>query len=91
MSASAQSVFSQTVDMSRLGSLAVSRNGFVFDPKSGQSFTVNATGLTTLELLQGGISAREIAVKLAEVYRVPLEVALGGVEGFLRQLARNLP
>lgn len=32
--------------------LAVSESGFVFDPVSGHSFTVNETGLAILHLLQ---------------------------------------
>lgn len=32
--------------------LALSENGFVFDPASGQSFTVNETGLAVLRLAQ---------------------------------------
>lgn len=32
--------------------LALSESGFVFDPSSGQSFTVNETGLAILRLAQ---------------------------------------
>jgi hypothetical protein len=32
--------------------LAVSESGFVFDPVSGQSFSVNETGLVVLHLAQ---------------------------------------
>ncbi|MBF0144107.1 MAG: PqqD family protein [Magnetococcales bacterium] len=78
-------------DMERLFGLAVSRNGFVFDPVSGQSFTVNATGLATLELLQRGASVQETARQVSEIYSVAWEVALSAVEGFIRQLADVLP
>ncbi len=85
-----QSIPSPPVDLVRLSNLAINRNGFVFDPKSGHSFTVNPTGLTTLELLQEGASTEEIARRLSKIHGVAMEIALGAVEGFVRQLARNL-
>ena len=36
----------------RLRQLAVSDTGFVFDPQTGQSFTVNATGRLVLDCLK---------------------------------------
>jgi hypothetical protein len=38
----------------RLESLAISPTGFVFDPRSGATFTVNATGRTIIEALRDG-------------------------------------
>ncbi|MBF0110167.1 MAG: PqqD family protein [Magnetococcales bacterium] len=84
------STLAPPMDPVRLENLAISRNGYVFDPKSGQSFTVNATGLMALELLQGGATAEDTAMALSRSYGVAREVALGSVEGFIRQLARNL-
>ncbi|MBF0154906.1 MAG: PqqD family protein [Magnetococcales bacterium] len=81
----------QRIENNRLGDLAVSPNGFAFDPRSGQSFTLNATGLIALEMLQSGASLEETAHKLAQLCGVAEEIALGAVEGFTRQLARSLP
>ena len=39
-------------DAKSLERLAVSESGFVFDPVSGHSFTVNETGLSILRALQ---------------------------------------
>lgn len=38
----------------RLASLAISPTGFVFDPRSGATFTVNDTGRTIIESLRDG-------------------------------------
>ena len=35
-----------------LNRLAISENGFIFDPASGNSFTVNPTGLLIIDLLK---------------------------------------
>ena len=40
--------------LDRLRQLAISDTGFVFDPFSGSTFTVNQTGLTILEGLRRG-------------------------------------
>ena len=45
----------QTVEFPKqalLSRLALSESGFVFDPVTGNSFTVNTTGLSILRMLQ---------------------------------------
>ncbi|MBF0311033.1 MAG: PqqD family protein [Magnetococcales bacterium] len=74
----------------RLHALAVSANGFAFDPRSGQSFTVNQTGIDTVELLLAGGSLETTVESLSTRYDVPADVVLGGVEVFIRQLSRYL-
>ena len=39
-------------DSKAIERLAISESGFIFDPVSGHSFTVNETGLAILRLLQ---------------------------------------
>ena len=48
--------------------LALSESGFVFDPVSGQSFTVNETGLELLRQLQQTTNLQEIQKSLADIY-----------------------
>ena len=50
--------------------LALSESGFVFDPVSGQSFTVNETGVALLRLLQQSTDLQEIQKSLADIYDV---------------------
>lgn len=42
------------IDPTLVQRLAVSDSGFIFDPVSGQSFSVNETGLRILRLLKEG-------------------------------------
>lgn len=74
----------------RLSRIAVSDTGFIFDPQTGQSFTLNRTGLVTLSHLKRGSTIDETADQLARQYGVTEEVALNSVEAFLLQLGRYL-
>jgi PqqD family protein of HPr-rel-A system len=57
-----------TLDTSRLRDLALSDQGFVFDPLSGYTFTVNPTGLLVLRLLKEGRPSAEIVRELQEAF-----------------------
>ncbi len=54
----------------RLKDLAVSDTGFLFDPYSGATFTLNATGRTILEGLKEDQCKDEILVALVEQFDV---------------------
>jgi hypothetical protein len=74
----------------RLQKLAVSDTGFVFDPQTGQSFTLNSTGLMSLNLLKKGTTVENTAACLAREYGVSVEVASSSLEAFLVQFGRYL-
>lgn len=46
--------------MSKLSSLAVSDNGFIFKPSTGESYTTNEIGLFIINLLRADKSGEEI-------------------------------
>jgi hypothetical protein len=50
--------------------LALSGSGFVFDPVSGHSFTVNATGYSVLRKLQQSVSVIELVDELHDEFDV---------------------
>lgn len=50
----------------RLADLAISDSGFVFDPYTGASFSVNATGLALLRALKDGTTDRDELVTTLE-------------------------
>jgi len=50
--------------------LAISESGFVFDPVSGHSFTVNETGLDILRSLQMNRSLDRLQQRLSAEYEV---------------------
>lgn len=50
--------------------IAVSDNGFVFNPASGESFMVNPVGLGMLNMMRKGQSQEQIVAAIQEDYRV---------------------
>ena len=56
--------------MQRIKDLAVSDSGFLFDPLSGSTFTVNQTGRTILEGLKAGSGRDGIVAQLADTFAV---------------------
>ncbi len=74
----------------RLSKFAISDRGFLFDPETGQSFTLNATGLVAMNHLKNGETIEETAKHLADEFKVPHETAVNSVEAFLIQLGRYI-
>ena len=79
-------------DLKSVERLAISESGFVFDPVSGHSFTVNETGLAILRSLQSDRhldSLRERLLAEYDVEKTTLDRDLLEYLGSLRdQLAR---
>lgn len=48
----------------------MSETGFVFDPTSGESYSINREGQAIMALLKEGKSAEEISVKMCEEYEI---------------------
>jgi len=69
--------------------LAISKDGFVFDPATGNSYTVNSTGLFILNLLREGKSEDEIVSALVENFDVSENEARRDLLDFLEQLRIN--
>ena len=72
--------------MQRLRSLALNPDGFAFDPTTGESFTLNSTGLALLEALRAGRDPEELAADLAGRFDVTPEDASRDVDDFLERL-----
>ncbi|WP_456341501.1 HPr-rel-A system PqqD family peptide chaperone [Thermovibrio sp.] len=75
--------------MGKLQKLAMSDEGFIFDPETGSSFTVNQTGLFILKLLKEGKSQEEVVEALTEEFDVSREEAARDLIDFLEQLRLN--
>ncbi|WP_456457212.1 HPr-rel-A system PqqD family peptide chaperone [Thermovibrio sp.] len=69
--------------------LAISKDGFIFDPATGNSYTVNSTGLFILNLLREGKSEEEIVDALVENFDVSQDEAKRDLLDFLEQLRIN--
>ena len=55
--------------------LALSGSGFVFDPVSGHSFTVNTTGYSVLRKMQKAVNVIEMVDELHDEFGVEASVA----------------
>ncbi len=56
--------------MKVLKDLAISESGFIFNPTSGESFTVNEIGMFILNELKKGAREPDIKNRIAEEYEV---------------------
>lgn len=72
--------------MDRIRALALNPDGFAFDPTTGESFTLNVTGLAALEALRDGLPAQQVAERLSEEFGVPVEEAARDVADFVDHL-----
>jgi hypothetical protein len=68
--------------------LAINDSGFVFDPVSGQSFSINESGRAILRVARTERSARKIAEQLVTEFQVPLHECERDVLEFAAVLRR---
>lgn len=68
--------------------IAVSESGFLFDPNSGESFSVNATGKQILRMMAKGISITEIEASILEEYDVDQKTFQRYMDDFSHTLRR---
>jgi hypothetical protein len=68
-----------------LSALAISENGFIFDPRTGHSFTTNASGLHIVNQIRTGSSETEVVQSLAEAYEMSPNLG-ADVREFIGQL-----
>ncbi len=76
--------------MQRLKDLAVSESGFLFDPYTGLTFSLNQTGRFILERLRDGLSEPAIRQALEASYQTgPGDDPLRDVREFMQQLRES--
>lgn len=73
-----------------LRQLALSDSGFLFDPRSGQSYSLNPTAVEALEMMRLGLSLQRVAQELSKNYTTNPEQAGSCLESFVHQLGRCL-
>ena len=69
-----------------LNRLAISENGFIFDPASGNSFTVNQTGLLIIDLLKKEPDHKTALASIQHQFDVPSTTLERDVLEFARTL-----
>lgn len=63
------------MDAQKLKNLAVSANGFIFDPATGHSYTANETGVFLLQKISDGHSVEELIREVTDAYAVDRNTA----------------
>ena len=75
--------------MSIKGNIALSDNGFVFNPSTGDSYTLNNTGKEALELIKEGKNISQIADLMLEKYDVDRVILERYLVDFMNDLRIN--
>ena len=79
-----------TISMNtRLSELAISDTGFIFDPGTGATFNVNATGLVALTALREGVEPNDTSTIAARV-RARFPAAPAEVDEHVSDFVRTL-
>jgi hypothetical protein len=71
------------------GNIALSDNGFVFNPSTGDSFTLNNTGKEVLMLIKEGKNLSQITELLLEKYDTDKITIERYISDFLNDLSVN--
>lgn len=69
-----------------LNNVAVSENGFLFLPTTGESFTLNEIGKSILDYLKEGKSSEEILSNIVDNYDIESAIAERDFNDFINQL-----
>ena len=77
------------IESTRFKDLAVSETGFIFDPYSGATFTVNETGLAIVMALREGASTGEIVTRLKTSFDGVTRDVVEDVGDFMRALKQQ--
>jgi Coenzyme PQQ synthesis protein D (PqqD) len=70
---------------SELKALALSDTGFVFDPRTGHSYSLNTTGLTLLAAMKQGLEISAIVERIEAEFEGGVAV-IDDVESFIERL-----
>lgn len=72
----------------RLDDLMLNDRGFVFDPNTGESYQLSATGLQCLRGLQHGATAAALLAELLETREVDELTARADLDAFFWELTQ---
>ena len=66
--------------------IAISESGFIFDPTTGDSFTVNPIAAEILNYLQKGMTMKQIKQEMLKLYDVSEHVLDKSLDEFIEVL-----
>ena len=70
----------------KMKQLAISENGFIFDPETGYSYNVNETGHAIFKLLQKGMDKETIAKQITKDFDISKDHFDNDYEPFVQML-----
>ncbi len=73
------------MELNKIKNLALSETGFLFDPATGNTFTLNESAIFILKSLKNGLQQQQIAESLAAEFEVAGPQALEDVSNALLQ------
>jgi hypothetical protein len=74
------------MEVTTLKNLAISDTGFIFDPFSGKTFTVNEIGMVIIQSLKNGEDVAFIQNKILQEFDTTLDQLDRDISDFLIQL-----
>lgn len=72
----------------RLKSLMINEEGFAFDPRSGNTYSINPSGLLVINCIKAGASTDQIIEQLTKQFEVDERTASRDLEAFLNVMSR---
>ena len=66
--------------------IAISQSGYVFNPQTGESFSLNPTAIEVIRMLQDGKRREEIVEEITSRYEVSQSAFLCDLDDFLDML-----
>jgi hypothetical protein len=70
----------------RFQEVAINLDGFAFDPRTGESYRLNATAQFLFKCFRSAMSFSQTVDSLASEYQITKEVAFDDIQDFLMQL-----
>lgn len=72
----------------KLRSLMINDEGFAFDPRSGNTYSINATGLLVINCIKAGATSEQIKEQLSGQFEVDEKTTDRDLEAFYNELER---
>lgn len=77
------------MNVTKLKELMINDEGFAFDPRTGNTYSINPTGLLIVNAVKAGANVEQVLDSVAERYEVDRQTADRDLEVFINELQRN--
>lgn len=77
------------MNVTKLKELMINDEGFAFDPRTGNTYSINPTSLLIVNAVKAGANVEQVLDSVAERYEVDRQTADRDLEVFINELQRN--